>query len=330
MASVLKLLRRKELLVVGGFLVLANFMVYQFGVHPLPQFFLFSDVHHQEDVKKLGRILREAATEDNTVIITTLNRAWSEPNSTFDLFLESFHVGKGTKPLLRHVVVACLDPEAYSRCLEVHPRRCYFIETAEIDFSNEKSFMTPEFLKMMWRRIEFLDVMWFRDPFPRLSKDVDFQISCDRFNGNDSDIKNEVNTGFIFVQANNRTIGLYDYWYASRFRFPNKNDQEVFNDIKEDWDIAEIGLRMRFLDTKYFGGFCEPSRDLDKACTMHANCCVGLDNKINDLREVLVDWRNYLYSAETYNGEDMTWRKPKNCMKQWWWKKRKTSIRVKT
>lgn len=93
------------------------------------------------------------------MIITTLNKAWSEPNSTFDLFLHSFHVGKGTKPLLRHLVVACLDEEAYSRCSEVHPHRCYFMKTPGIDFAGDKMFMTPDYLKMMWRRIEFLGTL---------------------------------------------------------------------------------------------------------------------------------------------------------------------------
>uniref|UniRef100_J3L787 Uncharacterized protein n=1 Tax=Oryza brachyantha TaxID=4533 RepID=J3L787_ORYBR len=26
---------------------------------------------------------------------------------------------------------------------------------------------------------------------------------------------------------------------------------------------------------------------------MHANCCVGLENKVHDLRNVLADWKNY-------------------------------------
>lgn len=171
--------------------------------------------------------------------------------------------------------------------------------------------------------------MWFRDPFPRLSKDVDFQIACDRFNGDHNDIHNDVNGGFTFVQANPRTIDFYNYWYASRLRFPDKHDQDVFNKIKNSWYTATIGLKIKFLDTKYFGGFCEPSRDLDNVCTMHANCCVGLENKIKDLRQVLVDWGNYLSASKTTDGQIMTWRDPENCMKQWWWKKKKKSIGMK-
>ncbi|KAG7616162.1 hypothetical protein AtNW77_Chr4g0291171 [Arabidopsis thaliana] len=344
-----QMLLRRDLLMVGVCLVVAGFLslvIYQIGVYPLQLFLHFSDdVHHQEDLKKLGKILTEAATEDKTVIITTLNKAWSEPNSTFDLFLHSFHVGKGTKPLLRHLVVACLDEEAYSRCSEVHPHRCYFMKTPGIDFAGDKMFMTPDYLKMMWRRIEFLgtllklrynfiftdiDIMWFRDPFPRLSKEVDFQIACDRYSGDDKDIHNAVNGGFTFVKANQRTIDFYNYWYMSRLRYPDRHDQDVLDQIKGGGYPAKIGLKMRFLDTKYFGGFCEPSRDLDKVCTMHANCCVGLENKIKDLRQVIVDWENYVSAAKTTDGQIMTWRDPENCMKQWWWKNQnKTSIGVK-
>ncbi|XP_018479486.2 uncharacterized protein LOC108850453 [Raphanus sativus] len=38
-------------------------------------------------------ILENATMKNNTVIITTLNQAWAEPNSLFDLFLESFRIG---------------------------------------------------------------------------------------------------------------------------------------------------------------------------------------------------------------------------------------------
>lgn len=94
--------------------------------------------------------------EKKTVIVTMMNQAWAEPNSTFDAFLDGFHAGEGTERLLRHVVVVCLDNEAYSRCNEVHPRRCFLLRTTGVDFSGEKLFMVPDYLKMMWRRTEFL------------------------------------------------------------------------------------------------------------------------------------------------------------------------------
>lgn len=91
-----------------------------------------------------------------TVIVTFMNQAWAVPNSTFDVFLESFHAGEGTAKLLRHVVVVCLHEKAYSRCNEIHPRRCLWLRTTGVDFSGEKLFMVPDYLKMMWLRTDLL------------------------------------------------------------------------------------------------------------------------------------------------------------------------------
>lgn len=104
---------------------------------------------------ELEKVLKRAAMESKTVILTTLNSAWIEPNSIFDLFLESFKIGNETKDLLNHLVVVALDQKAYSRCLEVHPH-CYALTTQGVDFSGEAYFMTADYLKMMWRRIHFL------------------------------------------------------------------------------------------------------------------------------------------------------------------------------
>lgn len=95
--------------------------------------------------------------KDKTVIITTLNDAWAKPNSIFDLFLESFHIGKNTQRLLNHLVVICLDEKAFSRCLALHPH-CYQLHT-KFNFSRDAFFMTPDYLEMMWGRIKFLAVV---------------------------------------------------------------------------------------------------------------------------------------------------------------------------
>ncbi|KFK31629.1 hypothetical protein AALP_AA6G137600 [Arabis alpina] len=178
---------------------------------PLPNL-KSSEISPETIIPKISfkEILANASTKNNTVIITTLNQAWAEPNSLFDLFLESFRIGQGTQQLLKHVVVVCLDPKAFERCLQLHTN-CYHIETSETDFSGEKVYNTPDYLKMMWRRIELLtqvlemgfnfiftdaDIMWLRDPFPRLYPDGDFQMACDRFFGDPYDSDNWVNGGF--------------------------------------------------------------------------------------------------------------------------------------
>ncbi|KAI3763981.1 hypothetical protein L2E82_13979 [Cichorium intybus] len=275
----------------------------------------------------LETVLKEASMNDNTVILTTLNEAWANPdNSILDLFLASFRFGNQTSKLLNHLVIIALDQNAFASCKRVHTH-CFALTTDGVDFSHEAYFMTPNYLKMMWQRIDFLrsvlemgynflftdaDVMWFRDPFPHFYPDADFQIACDHYSGNSTDVETNIpNGGFSFVRSNVRSIEFYKYWYSSRVIYPDLHDQDVLNNIKYDSILTDINLKLRFLDTTYFGGFCEPSKDLNKVCTMHANCCVGLENKVHDLRIMLQDWNNFM--ALPNGMESQTWRDPKNC-----------------
>ncbi|KAI7742530.1 hypothetical protein M8C21_031267, partial [Ambrosia artemisiifolia] len=160
------------------------------------------------------------------------------------------------------------------------------------------------------------DIMWFRDPFSQFDKDADFQVSCDVFNGNPLDLRNPPNTGFSYVKSNEKTIQLYKFWYKSRMTYPNLHDQDVFNKIKFDPFIQDLGIGIRFFETTYFGGFCQPSRDLNKVCTMHANCCVGLDNKVHDIEIMLDDWKKYIKSLvnqTTTNEYKGSWTVPQLC-----------------
>ncbi|KAL0312284.1 UNVERIFIED_CONTAM: hypothetical protein Sradi_5627700 [Sesamum radiatum] len=280
--------------------------------------------------KELGlkQVLKKAAMPDKTVIITTLNEAWIEPDSIFDLFLESFRIGNETSQLLKHLVVVALDQKAFDHCLRTH-LNCYFLTTEGINFSDEAHFMTPSYLKMMWRRIDFLrtvletgynfvftdaDIMWLRNPFPHFYSDTNFQISCDRFGGNPTDLNNAPNGGFNYVKSSTQTIEFYKFWYEVREFYPRKHDQDVLNKIKYNPFMRDIGLEIKFLDTAYFGGFCQPSKDLNLVCTMHANCCAGLDNKIHDLKILLEDWRNYLSLPENVRkAQPPSWSVPQSC-----------------
>ncbi|KAH9624572.1 hypothetical protein KSS87_023008 [Heliosperma pusillum] len=276
----------------------------------------------------LERVLKRAATKENTVILTTLNEAWAAPHSIIDLFLESFRIGHHTRGLLNHLVIVALDDKAFRRCLSIHPH-CVALVTEGVDFSKEAYFMQPDYLKMMWRRIEFLrtvlemgynfvftdaDIMWFRDPFIHFDLDADFQIACDHFSGDPFDVDNKPNGGFNYVKSNNRSIEFYKFWHSARTYFPGYHDQDVLNFIKHNPYIAEIGLKMRFLDTAYFGGFCEPSKDLNQVCTMHANCCVGMANKVFDLKILLQDWKLFMSLPPSLKrAQRYSWRAPKNC-----------------
>lgn len=100
-------------------------------------------------------MLKSAAMPDKTVIITTLNQAWAANNTMIDLFLDSFHRGEDIEKLLQHLVVVALDQKSYDRCQQMH-HHCYMLVTAGVDFSGFKPYMSDDFLKMMWRRMEFM------------------------------------------------------------------------------------------------------------------------------------------------------------------------------
>ncbi|MBA0798532.1 hypothetical protein Gohar_009117 [Gossypium harknessii] len=106
-------------------------------------------------MQHLKEVLGNASMGNNTVILTTLNDAWASTNSVVDLFLKSFMLGDGTHWLLDHLVIIALDEKAYNRCQAVH-KHCFSLVTEDVDFQEEAYFMTPNYLKMMWRRIDFL------------------------------------------------------------------------------------------------------------------------------------------------------------------------------
>lgn len=112
-------------------------------------------IHVQNKAQQeLSAILKKAAMDDNTVIITSLNEPWARPGSLLDLFLESFREGEQISHLLNHLVIVAMDPKAYQRCKEVH-FYCYFLETKGVNYTTEKFFMTKDYLEMMWGRNGF-------------------------------------------------------------------------------------------------------------------------------------------------------------------------------
>lgn len=93
--------------------------------------------------------------EDKTIIMTFTNEAWTAPDSLLDLFLESFRVGEKTEPLPKHLVVVAVDANAFERCQQVHPL-CYSLAVGGgVNFTAEKSYMTKDYLDMMWVRNKF-------------------------------------------------------------------------------------------------------------------------------------------------------------------------------
>jgi len=299
----------------------------------LPLKILMAPVPPPRPQDELDLVLAKIANLNRTVIITVLNGAWAETNSMIDLFLESFHMGERTQELLNNLLIVALDGKAYNRCHQIHPH-CYSLKTRGIDFSAEKVYMSEDYMKMMWRRLRFLleilkrgysiifsdaDILWLRNPMGRLAEDADIQMACDKYNGDPFDVYNDANTGFMYVRSNEQTISFYRYWYLSRRFFSGQKEQDVLNSLKLSWGFARRGMKFVFLDTKYFGGFCERSLDLDDVYTMHANCCRGLKAKLIDLRNAIDNWAEYrnstINSSSPHRGE---WRPADACMSSWW------------
>ncbi|KAF7076303.1 hypothetical protein CFC21_080974 [Triticum aestivum] len=260
------------------------------------------------EFRGLAAAVARAATDDRTVIITCVNQAWAAPGSLLDLFLESFRIGDGTARLLPHVLVVAMDPGAHSRCLAVH-QHCYHytIPGLNIDFAALKYFLSKDYLELVWSKLKLqrrilelgygflftdVDIMWLRDPFKHVTAYADMTVSSDVYFGDPDNLDNFPNTGFFHVKPNARTIAMTKLWHGARGKYPGANEQPVFNMMKKRM-VKKLGLRVQYLDPVYVGGFCRYGKDLGKIVTMHANCCVGIDNKIRDLKGVLDDWKNY-------------------------------------
>uniref|UniRef100_A0A2P2IQD6 Nucleotide-diphospho-sugar transferase domain-containing protein n=1 Tax=Rhizophora mucronata TaxID=61149 RepID=A0A2P2IQD6_RHIMU len=274
-------------------------------------------------IDELELALEKASMPNKTVIIAVVNKAYVDQTvesetTMLDLFLESFWLGENTRPLLDHLLLVAVDQTAYDRCMfkRLH---CYKLETDGVEFAGEKLYMSKDFVKMMWRRTLLLidvlkrgysfvftdtDVMWLRNPFSRLNKNesIDLQFSTDWFNGNPNSEKNSINTGFYHVRSNNRTISLFNAWYAEKDNSTGLKEQDVLLNLIRGGIIQRLGIHARFLDTLYFSGFCADSNDIRAVTTVHSNCCRSISAKITDLKAVLRDWKKFKASITNKNG----------------------------
>ncbi|KAK9144749.1 hypothetical protein Sjap_004652 [Stephania japonica] len=174
-----------------------------------------------------------------------------------------------------------------------------------------------------------MDVMWLRDPFKWLSRDenIDVQISCDHFFGNQWSKSNLINTGFYYVRSNNRTLSMFDTWHSMRNDSSCKGmkEQDVLERMIRTRILDRLGVKMRFLDTVSFSGFCEDSRRFGMVTTVHANCCRTISAKVADLTAVLGDWmrlkaliRDWRKNRGSRNGtHGLRWSKHVACSDSW-------------
>ncbi|XP_054781872.1 uncharacterized protein At1g28695-like [Prosopis cineraria] len=290
--------------------------------------------------ERLDSALAKASTENKTVIVAVINKAYAEQDvnghtTMFDLFLSSFWLGEGTRSLVDHLLVVAVDQTAYDRCRFLR-LNCFKLETDGVDFADEKYFMSGDFIKMMWRRTLFLlevlkrgysiiftdtDVMWLRNPFTGLNNDTneDLQISTDNYLGNPRLENHNINTGFYFVRSNNKTISLFETWYGKKDSSKGQKEQDVLEGLIRHGIVSELGLRVKFMDTLYFSGFCQDSSDFRAVTTVHANCCRTITAKIADLEAVLRDWKRFkmLESSKSNLTATVKWSDHRACNESW-------------
>ncbi|KAK3005101.1 hypothetical protein RJ639_016518 [Escallonia herrerae] len=282
---------------------------------------------------ELDEALAKASTENKTVIVAIVNKAYVEGDkSMLDLFLDGFWLGDDTRRLLNHLLIVAADQTSFERCKFLH-LHCYKLKTEGVEFAGEKIYMSDDFIKMMWRRTSFLgtvlkygysfvftdtDVLWLRNPFPVLSQDetMDLQISTDSFNSNQSSESNLINTGFYMIKSNEKSIKVFDTWYARKDSSAGLKEQDVLLNMMREGLFKRLGLRVRFLDTLYFSGFCQDSRDVRNVSTVHANCCRSIGAKVTDLTSVVHDWKRFKnYGA---NGTaKFAWSRHTACQNSW-------------
>jgi hypothetical protein len=161
--------------------------------------------------------------------------------------------------------------------------------------------------------------MWLRNPFPRLSQNesIDLQISTDSFNGDGRSEGNPINTGFYLIRSNNKTISLFDAWYARKDSSKGLKEQDVLKKMMRQGVFREIGLTVRFLDTNYFSGFCQDSKDFKAVTTVHANCCRTISAKLVDLTALIHVWKMLKSTSSTNGSLTSGWSNHMACDKSW-------------
>ncbi|CAL5087470.1 unnamed protein product [Urochloa decumbens] len=236
----------------------------------------------------LPELLSRAAMEDNTIIMTFTNKAWSAPGSLTDLFLESFRTGIRTAPLLNHLVIVAVDAAAFSRCQQTHPL-CYALpvttnnqsaSTTAANYASEQRYMAGDYLEMMWRRNRFqarvldlgynfvftdVDIVWLRNPLLRIPVGGRHGLLL-RLVPRQQPLRPR--------QARQRRVPV---------REGEREDGRVLRGVER----VEGGVP----------GAARARKDWHKLCTFHANCVIGLEGKLEMLRGVLDEWQRFKAKA---------------------------------
>lgn len=124
-------------------------------------------------------------------------------------------------------------------------------------------FNTLKFLdaKWWWLSVDWqdADILWLRNPFEHFFDDADFQISCDKNRGNPWSLLNKPNCGYQYARSNERTIAMYRHWCKGGEDNPHIDEQSLLNIMLHSRAFVSYEVRIRFLSTEEFSGFCNVS-----------------------------------------------------------------------
>ncbi|GAB4847965.1 hypothetical protein Ancab_027027 [Ancistrocladus abbreviatus] len=200
---------------------------------------------------------------DSTVIVTVVNKEWARPGSVLDLFLESFQAGQGAKRLLNHLIIAASGAQAFRYCDTTHPY-CCLLTTDDAD------------------------ILWLRSPFGHFKFHDVINVARKDHRSDYRSKRSRVDLGILHVRADDTSTELFRYWFMARVLNPSSDDQSIF----ESFEKKKL-CEMNFLDPSFFGGLCQQNKDMSKVVTVHASCCDSTENKVNDLRLALDEWKSF-------------------------------------
>lgn len=166
--------------------------------------------------------------------------------------------------------------------------------------------------KFFW--LQEADVMWLRSPISYIHPSNDITIPCELDSDDSHGGSNKPDSGFFSVRSTDFSIELFKYWKLDGVLYPNSHAESLCNEIEISKEIIEIiGGRISFLNTDRFGGFCQQSKDVSEAYTMHGNCCDSVERKVYDLKLVLDDWINFKALSSNTSLGVLPWRAPRKC-----------------
>ncbi|KAK4433567.1 hypothetical protein Salat_1119100 [Sesamum alatum] len=141
----------------------------------------------------------------------------------------------------------------------------------------------------------------------------DLQINTDRYRGNPWSESHQINTGFYMIRSNNKTRALFDAWYTNKDNFPGQKEQDVLEKLMRQGFFRKLGLKVKFLHTLYFRGFCQDSRDITMVATVRANFSRGMTAKLAYLSMVARNWKRYKRLASTNMTSMFRWSLHRVC-----------------